>query len=314
LWFGPDAGSHDTSTLTTDLDDRYDLGNLVDIAGEVDSNETAQEIDQPVRAMPTLKPPKKVASWGSSIIDRLHRTSIRRRRVQTVLKTANRNDVKLVMQRRIPYFAAALLALCSIGWADDFAADDAVPPSPDSKPAATVSPLLTPAEKTWLDRPLTSVNATTKPTEGELPPSLAAQHLSDVGVLFDSFDDSRPWMIINEFEWDAPATRHLPLFFEEPNLERLGYGHRTSIDALGYESDPMVADAVQPFVSAVHFFGRVALVPYICGVQPPGEPVYTLGVDRPGSPVFYRKHNVPLSIQGALYQAGTVCGLLFVIP
>jgi hypothetical protein len=147
-----------------------------------------------------------------------------------------------------------------------------------------------------------------------MPANRAAQRLSEFGILFDSIDDPRPWMIETYCEWDAPATRHLPLFFEEPNLERLGYLHRNFLNDCGYETNPVVAECVQPFVSAAHFFGRVPFIPYIAGIQPPLEPVYTLGVDRPGSPVVYRDYLIPLSLRGTIYEAGVVCGILFGIP
>lgn len=172
---------------------------------------------------------------------------------------------------------------------------------------------MTNAIELWQDRPLSSLKADIS-TNGDLPPNFAAQRISEAGVLFDSIDDSRPWIITKDFEWDAPASRHLPLLFEEPNLERLGYTQRCDIDRLGYDGHPVAAEYVQPVVSGVKFFGNVAMLPYNLGVHPPYEPVYTLGVDRPGSPVCYRKYKIPLSVKGALFQAGVVSTLVFAIP
>ena len=170
------------------------------------------------------------------------------------------------------------------------------------------------AERLLQDRPLGRLNASIKPTDGELPPNLAAIRLSDAGVFFDAIDDIRPWMVINDVQWDAPATRHLPLFFEEPNLERLGYTHRCYLDICGYETDPILAELMQPFISGTHFVACIACAPYTCGVRSPCEPVYTLGTDRPGSPVLYRKYFPPVSLRGAIFEAAVVCGLVFGVP
>ena len=204
--------------------------------------------------------------------------------------------------------------VCRLGYADQPQWQDAIPPAPDSVQSTVIPKSASTAEKLWQDRPLASLSASIKHPEGDLPTNLAGPILAGYGVFFDSIDDDRPWLIANEFEWDAPATRNLPLFFEEPNLERLGYTYRFHLDALGYESGPYLGELVQPVVSGVHFFGRIPFVPYLCGVEPPLEPIYTLGVDRPGSPVVERDHLIPLSLRGAIYQAGAVCGLVFSIP
>jgi hypothetical protein len=212
-----------------------------------------------------------------------------------------------------PFFVASMLMMCTVCRAQGPVPD--VPHGPVPAASSSAVPRSTSiVGRAAHDRPLSSLNASIKHSAGDMPPNLAAKRLGDAGVLFDSFDDSRPWMVINEFEWDAPATRHLPLFFEEPNLERLGYTRRCYLDCIGYETDPLVAELAQPLVSAAHFFCRIPFVPYICGVEPPGEPIYTLGVDRPGSPVFYREHLIPISLKGAAFQVGVVCGLAFGIP
>ena len=188
-------------------------------------------------------------------------------------------------------------------------ADDEIPPSPAELPARTASS----AEQLLQNKPLSSLVASTKPTVGDVPRNQAAMRLSEIGMLFDTIDDSRPWMIATQCEWDAPATRHLTLFFEEPNLERVGYTQRYVWDSLGLDTPPVVAEIVQPAVSAAYFLGNLGLVPYKCGVESPFEPIYTLGVDRPGSPVVYREHLIPLSLTGAALEAGVVSTLVFAI-
>jgi len=141
----------------------------------------------------------------------------------------------------------------------------------------------------------------------------ATPHLVSRGTLTQTVGQSRPWMLAS-YEWEAPATRHLPLWFEEPNLERMGYTCGMQWNVCGYQSGPYAAECLQPFVSAGHFFGRVPFIPYMCGIDPPCEPVYTLGVDRPGSPVPYRRYLIPVTLKAALFQAGAMVGVAYAVP
>jgi hypothetical protein len=169
--------------------------------------------------------------------------------------------------------------------------------------------------------PLNRVNASIKPPAGDLPiqntldDGFSARHSIDEfdtpATLFTG-DQSRPWAL-SCYQWEAPATRHLPLLFEEPNLERLGYAYGCCDWAM-CEEEPRRGQRLQTLVSGVHFFGRIPFLPYMAGVQPLTEPVYTLGVDRPGSPVPYRKYLPHWSARGALYEAGAIVGTAFIIP
>lgn len=198
--------------------------------------------------------------------------------------------------------------------ADQPANGDPVPPPPRTEETPTPATNSTSmAEKLWQDRPLGSLKASLRHTEGELPTNAAAPRLAEAGLIDDSSSDSRPWLLTH-CEWDAPATRHLPLLFEEPNLERLGYTSRGSVGLFECEDGPWTVECLQPLVSGAHFIGNIAMVPYRCGYQPACEPVYTLGHERPGSPVYYRPHHTPISLQGALYEAGFITGMVLVIP
>ena len=154
-----------------------------------------------------------------------------------------------------------------------------------------------------------AINSKSPPISRTLVTPLAMKS----GSVFSPLGDSRPWMLA-PYEWEAPATRHLPLLFEDPNLERLGYTCGGRISWCGEERSLHTGRCLQPFLSAAHFFGRVPMIPYLCGVDHPCEPIYTLGVDRTGSPVPYRRHFIPLSLRGALYQAGVSVGLVYAIP
>lgn len=162
-------------------------------------------------------------------------------------------------------------------------------------------------------KPLRAISASIQTPEGELP---AAKHVDDdleLGVI-DPFSTGqcRPWAY-SCYQWEAPATRHLPLLFEEPNLERLG--HTYGFCDVGLcDEPPRGGERIQPIISMAHFIGRIPVIPYMAGVHPLTEPIYTLGADRPGSPVPYRKYLPHCSLRGAIYQAGFMVGTAFIIP
>ena len=231
--------------------------------------------------------------------------------------------------------ALSLLTFTGRAFAQTPSDPDAVPPAPApaglaaARDPAPAPPQNARATELWQDMPLGQLKASISlnlPEPEQLSPaevarlSQAAPLLAASGSIFSPLGDSRPWMLA-PYEWEAPATRHLPLLFEEPNLERLGYTcacrtHWWDEDGSWWSEEGSLhaGKCLQPFISAAHFFGRVPLVPYLYGVDCPCEPIYTLGVDRPGSPVPYRRHNIPLSLRGALYQAGATVGLLSIIP
>lgn len=159
------------------------------------------------------------------------------------------------------------------------------PPQPERSSAA--------AEELWRDRPIGNLKATLQHPAGDLPTNNAAPRIAEAALVGDPFGDLRPWVLSN-YEWDAPATRHLPLLFEEPNLERMGYSPNYQDIIFEEQSRPRMTEFMQPLVSGAHFAGNLVMIPYRCGYQPLIEPVYTLGVNRPGSPVYSRKHQIPI--------------------
>ena len=171
------------------------------------------------------------------------------------------------------------------------------------------------------NQPLNRVNASIKPPAGEMPAPLFLDN-SGVSQLSPNSDlimdsqfwerQSRPWSYTS-YEWEAPASKHLPLLFEEPNLERLGYAY--GICDIGIcDEEPRRGQRLQALVSGFNFFARIPFLPYMAGVRPLTEPVYTLGADRPGSPVPYRKYLPHWSLRGAMYQAGAAVGAVYIIP
>lgn len=194
------------------------------------------------------------------------------------------------------------------------------------------------------ERPVSHLRPSLALKTSHVPPNVAAPRLAEEGVLYQPTGLGRGW-VVQPYAWEAPALKHRPLYFEEPNLERLGYyygwpcdgrvrralfGNFTEYMATVHDDSPLKQSyfelkdsldcyqphnqVLQPFVSAAHFFGRVPLLPYMMGVECPACDQYELGTDRPGSPVPYRKEYLPLSWKGLFYQGAAVTAVPFLIP
>jgi hypothetical protein len=146
-------------------------------------------------------------------------------------------------------------------------------------------------------KPMRQLTLDTKPQSGEMPLDLAAAKFTAAGQVSHGFGTNRPWNLYS-FWWESPAFCHQPLYFEEINVERYGYSH-------GF---------AQPALSAAHFFGTVPVLPYLMGATPPRECVYTLGHYLPGSYAPYHVYYPPRSLRGAVFEAGAVTGLFFLLP
>jgi hypothetical protein len=101
------------------------------------------------------------------------------------------------------------------------------------------------------------------------------------------------------YQWDATCLCYKPLYFEEINLERYGYG---------------CCACLQPAASAAHFFGTVPALPYLIAADSPCECKYTLGHYRPGSCPPLRYHWPPCDPLAAAAEGGVLTGLIFLIP
>jgi hypothetical protein len=101
------------------------------------------------------------------------------------------------------------------------------------------------------------------------------------------------------YQWDATCLCYHPLYFEEINLERYGYG---------------CGCCLQPLASAAHFFGTVPALPYCMAAECPHECVYTLGHYRPGSCPPWRRHWPPADPLAAAAEGGVWTGMIFLIP
>ncbi|MBX9790400.1 MAG: hypothetical protein K2Y37_15890 [Pirellulales bacterium] len=116
--------------------------------------------------------------------------------------------------------------------------------------------------------------------------------------LGDSPFEPRMWHL-TAFHWKASGLCHKPLYFEQVGVER--YGH-----SLG--------PILQPMWSGVDFYGRIFLLPYEMGIEPPWECVYALGYYRPGSCAPKMIFPFPVSIRGGLLEAGAVLGAVYLLP
>jgi hypothetical protein len=101
------------------------------------------------------------------------------------------------------------------------------------------------------------------------------------------------------FAWKASALCHKPLYFEDEHLER--YGHSWG-------------PRLQPVLSGARFFLTIPALPYMMGLYPPGECIYTLGHYRPGSCAPYMLDPLPLSVRAALAEGGVWTGMAALVP
>ncbi len=231
-----------------------------------------------------------------------------------------------------------LLALLWLVNSTESLAQTNLPPSPEqSASSITTKALLD-------DRPIGSLRASLAAPTAVRPANAAGDYLRAKAEETSYLDCGRAWCL-SPYEWDAPNTKSLPLYFEEPELERMGYYYGIPQDGtcrrvllsplthvLAAETDEFwlkqryfqkqaeldynqpQLQLMQPLVSAANFYGRVAMIPYMWGVHHPKDPIYDLGEDNPGSPVPYRKHYVSLSLKGALFEGAAITGLGFLIP
>jgi hypothetical protein len=150
-------------------------------------------------------------------------------------------------------------------------------------------------------RPITSVGVDVRLPPGEMPGAMARQEGDPPPVTMPIVGDQRlegGWGD-QMFNWSATQFCHRPLYFEEVNLERYGYGCRP---------------CVQPLVSGAHFFLTIPALPYKMTVNPPRECVYTLGYYRPGDRVPWQRNFMPWDTRAAVVEATVAVGLVFLIP
>jgi hypothetical protein len=158
----------------------------------------------------------------------------------------------------------------------------------------------------WRPKPLGELTTNTVLPGGVLPRDYWAERTPQHLAYFDPCGATRGWNV-NNFNWVASCLCHNPLYFEEVNLERYGYG----CGCYG----PCCTTCIQSASSMAHFFGNVVALPYKMGVDCPMECDYTLGHYRPGSCPPRRWHCCSrCSALGAMSASGVAVGLIFLIP
>jgi hypothetical protein len=103
--------------------------------------------------------------------------------------------------------------------------------------------------------------------------------------------------------WAAAATCHLPLYFQDPVLERYGHSVEQFVGPIGrYLSYPVDDPTqstqrnqlIQPFFSAGLMALQIAAWPYNLIMDPPWEAQYDLGYYRPGDNIPTDTYWLPL--------------------
>lgn len=149
-------------------------------------------------------------------------------------------------------------------------------------------------------RPIGTLTVITARRAGEIPADLGREKLAQMQAKTAGDPWVRNWPLIC-YQWEAPALCHRPLYFEEVNLERYGYG-------------PKYLRVAQPLISAGQFFATVPALPYRIFAEHGRECVYTLGHYRPGSLVPYDVMLPPASLTGTGVESALITGLIFAIP
>lgn len=161
------------------------------------------------------------------------------------------------------------------------------------------SPVVAPNEDVWISAPIDQLSTKIGLPSGPVPRDYAAERPPVDAPYMDALCASRGWPMIG-YQWKASCLCHQPLYFEEINLERYGYG---------------CCDCLQYGASAAHFFATVPALPYLMAVDCPCECDYTLGHYRPGSCPPWRFHWPPCcDTLAAASEAGVLTGLIFLIP
>jgi hypothetical protein len=138
-------------------------------------------------------------------------------------------------------------------------------------------------------KPINELTTNIVPPEGDLPHDCPLGNATFTPRCFSQ----------TVYTWTASALCHKPLYFEDVQLER--YGH-------------MAGPWLQPFASGANFFLTIPILPYKMGLETPNECMYTLGYYRPGDCAPYLFDPLPISVRGALFEAGAWTGGIFAFP
>lgn len=192
-------------------------------------------------------------------------------------------------------FKPCLATAMSLAMVASVARGDTENPFRQAGAVQTAEVIATPPPDDSQHRPMQSLGVDIRLPNGEMPKGVAPATLTTTAFAGDM---PRPWPT-QVYNWQAAATRHQPLYFEEINAERYGYSRNW---------------VAQPFVSTAHFFATIPALPYLKAANCPWECQYTLGHYRPGSCPPDRFHCWPADGLGAVAEAGSAAWLVFVLP
>ncbi len=145
--------------------------------------------------------------------------------------------------------------------------------------------------------PITRLGVDIRPKGADLPVNFAREVFLSRGMVVYSRDSDGSADLYPVFV-ASPDFCHYPLYFEQFNLERFGYSHGIA----------------QPFFSAAHFFCRLPAMPYLVTVDRPCQCMATSGPYGPGNYCPCPHVLPPWNLRAALFEAGLVTGLVFIIP
>ena len=101
------------------------------------------------------------------------------------------------------------------------------------------------------------------------------------------------------YSWQASNVNYNPLYFEDPDLERLGHTRNQFI---------------QPFVSVGKFGLQLVGLPYQTVISPVCSRTYPLGWYRPGECAPQLTYPIPWNFEAALFEGAVIGGLVWMIP
>ena len=175
----------------------------------------------------------------------------------------------------------------------------AVPPPPAAAPYDPNSDL----------RSQTQIDISRAPSPAEARPIRAIPVPEDWVPL-----GARDWSSQRKY-WAAAATCHMPLYFQDPMLERYGHSVEHFVGPLGrfmaYPVDKHTQTTqrnqiAQPFASIGLFAGQILALPYNLIMDPPWEAQYDLGYWRPGDKIptdmyYLPTHGIGPPLKGKNY-------------
>jgi hypothetical protein len=157
----------------------------------------------------------------------------------------------------------------------------------------------------WSPKPLNEMSINIRLPNGMLPRNYWSEN-PQPSPFCDTCGTNRGWPL-DCYHWCPTCLCYQPLYFEEPNLERYGYGCGCYTCCC--------STCIQSACSAAHFFGTVPALPYMLAANCPCQCNYALGDYRPGScPPWRYQCCAPCSATGGLAEGSAAYGMILMLP